>query len=97
MFFCDFDLINESFERKWKLAKVEHQKSTYFRLQTKGEKIPGGAGAYPVYRLCGYTPFGEWRRLDQVTGAGLNIASWLCKPHWSENVFFRPLATSRIK
>lgn len=27
MFFCDFDLINESFERKWKLAKVEHQKS----------------------------------------------------------------------
>lgn len=59
MFFCDFDLINESFEIKWKLSKVRSKKKhvgqTYFRLQTKGEKIPGSAGAYPVYRLCGYT------------------------------------------
>lgn len=27
MFFCDFDLINESFERKWKLAKEMRKKS----------------------------------------------------------------------
>ncbi len=63
MFFCDFDLINESFEIKWKLSKVRSKKKhvgqTYFRLQTKGEKIPGSAGAYPVYRLCGYTLVGE--------------------------------------
>ncbi|VEA59350.1 Uncharacterised protein [Salmonella enterica subsp. salamae] len=45
MFFCDFDLINESFERKWKLAKVRHQKSmsgrhtSGYRLRTKKYRV----------------------------------------------------------
>lgn len=45
MFFCDFDLINESFEREWKLAKVEHQKSmsgrhpSDYRLRAKKYRV----------------------------------------------------------
>lgn len=45
MFFCDFDLINESFERKWKLAKVKHQKSmsgrhtSGYRLRAKKYRV----------------------------------------------------------
>lgn len=45
MFFCDFDLINESFEIKWKLAKVEYQKSmsgrhtSGYRLRAKKYRV----------------------------------------------------------
>lgn len=45
MFFCDFDLINESFEIKWKLSKVGHKKSmsgrhtSGYRLSTKKYRV----------------------------------------------------------
>lgn len=58
MFFCDFDLINESFERKWKLAKVEHQKSMLgrhtsgYRLRAKKYRV---ALALALTRSTDYT------------------------------------------
>ncbi|EHC32102.1 hypothetical protein SeGA_4414 [Salmonella enterica subsp. enterica serovar Gaminara str. A4-567] len=61
MFFCDFDLINESFEIKWKLSKVRRKKSmsgrhtSGYRLRAKKYRVAlalTGLGAYPVYRLC---------------------------------------------
>ncbi|SQH38919.1 Uncharacterised protein [Salmonella enterica] len=45
MFFCDFDLINESFEIKWKLAKGGHKKSmsgghaSGYRLRAKKYRV----------------------------------------------------------
>lgn len=45
MFFCDFDLINESFEIKWKLSKVGHKKSmpgrhtSGYRLRAKKYRV----------------------------------------------------------
>lgn len=45
MFFCDFDLINERLEIKWKLAKVGHQKSlsgrhtSGYRLRAKKYRV----------------------------------------------------------
>ncbi|CAK8744217.1 hypothetical protein SODG_007313 [Sodalis praecaptivus] len=60
-------------------------------------KVPvSGCGAE------GYTgrrtrPALRWRLSRQVTGAGLNTDSALWMPHWSDQVFFRPLAISKIK
>ncbi len=45
MFFCDFDLINESFEIKWKLSKVGRKKSmsgrhtSGYRLRAKKYRV----------------------------------------------------------
>lgn len=45
MFFCDFDLINESFEIKWKLSKVRRKKSmsgrhtSGYRLRAKKYRV----------------------------------------------------------
>lgn len=58
MFFCDFDLINESVERKGRVVKVLAKKKACQETCLKES-------------IVGY----------QVTGAGLNTASWLCRPH----------------
>lgn len=59
MFFCDFDLKNESFESNGRIAKVYDKKKEHARRHAPEEKTVK----------------------NQVTGAGLNTASWLCNPH----------------